>query len=189
MRFVCVLPEDAKGQSVTMRTLVDGRRGEQALAFNGRLRECVSYSIEQIGIEQFDLVGSQMVLTKGSWGKKADWGEGDSIVIFTTTEGVQAIRNLAVREQHQEEMGSKTRGGQRVVIPLFGVDRTQVSGFTTKPRLNAVVRFVQDQHVHENDPGTHLERKLISILEDGHIMVRPTRDSLGNAISEKTALA
>jgi hypothetical protein len=86
-------------------------------------------------------------------------------------------------------MGSKTRGGQRVVIPLFGVDRTQGSGFTTKPRLNAVVRFVQDQHVHENHSGSDLEQKIISILGDGHIIVRPTRDSLGNAVSEKTTLA
>jgi hypothetical protein len=130
-----------------------------------------------------------MVLTKGSWGKRAEWGEGDSILIFTTTEGVQAIRNLAMREQQQEGMGSNSRGGLRALIPLFGVDRSQLSGFTIKPRLHAVVRFMKDQQVHEANSGTNLDQKLTSILEDGHIIVRPTRDGLGNATSERTVLS
>jgi hypothetical protein len=129
------------------------------------------------------------VLTKGSWGKRAEWGEGDSILIFTTTEGVQAIRNLAMREQQQEGMGSNPRGGLRALIPLFGVDRSQLSGFTIKPRLHAVVRFMKDQQVHEDNSGTNLDQKLTSILEDGHIIVRPTRDGLGNEISERTVLS
>ena len=189
VRLVCVLPDAAKGQSVTIKSLVDGKRGDQALTFNGRLRECLSHSVEQAGIEDFDLVESQMVLTKGSWGKRVEWGEGDSILIFTTTEGVQTIRNLAMRDQQQEGMVSNSRGGPRVFIPLFGVDRSQLSGFTIKPRLHAVVRFMKDQQVHEGNSETNLDQKLIHILEDGHIIVRPTRDGLGNAISERTVLS
>ncbi len=189
MCLVCVLPDAVKGQSVTMKSLVDGKRGDQVLTFNGRLRKCLTHSIELAGIENFDLVESQMVLTKGSWGKRAEWGEGDSILIFTTTEGVQAIRNLAMREQQQEGMGSNSRGGLCALIPLFGVDRSQSSGFTIKPRLHAVVRFMKDQQVHEDNSGTNLDQKLTSILEDGHIIVRPTRDGLGNAISERTVLS
>lgn len=189
VRLVCVLPDVAKGQSVTIKSLVDGKRGDQVLTFNGRLHKCLSYSVEQAGIENFDLEESQMVLTKGSGGKRLEWGEGDSILIFTTTEGVQAIRNLEMREQHQEGMGSNSRGGPRVLIPLFGVDRSQLSGFTIKPRLHAVVRFMKDQKILEGNSGTNLDQKLRSILEDGHIIVRPTRDGLGNAISERTVLS
>jgi hypothetical protein len=157
--------------------------------FNGRLHKCLSYSVEKAGIENFDLVESQMVLTKGSWGKRLEWGEGNSILTFTTTEGVQAMRNLEMWEHHQEGMGSNSRGGPRILIPLFGVDRSQLSGFTIKPRLHAVVRFMKDQKVHEGNSGTNLDQKLSSILEDGHIIVRPTRDGLGNKISERTVLS
>ena len=189
VRLVCVLPDHAKGQSVTIKSLVHGKHSDPILAFNGRLRKCLSYSFEQIGIENFDLVESQMVLTKSSWGRRAEWGEGDSILIFTTTEGVQAMWNLATRKQQQEGLASNSRGGPRVVIPLFGVDRSQSSGFTNKPRLNAVARFMKDQQGHEGNSGTNLAQKLTSILEDGHVIVRPTRDGLGNSISDKTVLS
>jgi hypothetical protein len=38
--LVCVLPDEVKDQSITIKSLVDGRRGDQVLSFNGRLRNC-----------------------------------------------------------------------------------------------------------------------------------------------------
>ncbi len=35
VRLVCVLPDAAKGQSVTIKSLLDGKRGDQVLTFNG----------------------------------------------------------------------------------------------------------------------------------------------------------
>ena len=48
---------------------------------------------------------------------------------------------------------------------------------------------MKDQQGHEGNSGTNLAQKLTSILEDGHVIVRPTRDGLGNSISDKTVLS
>jgi hypothetical protein len=72
-------------------------------------------------------------------------------------------------------MGSNFRGGPRVVIPLFGVDKSVSSGFTIKPRLHVVVHFMKDQQVNGDNSGTNLDQNLISTLEDCHIIVRPTQ--------------
>ena len=94
-----------------------------------------------------------------------------------------------MREQQQEGMGGKSKGGPRVVFPLFGVDRSRPSGFTVKPRLNVIARFMQDQSVSEGNTETNLDQKITGMLEDYHIIVRTTRDSIGHMVSDKTVVS